>query len=198
VHCHLPNPGRLKELLIPGVTVYLQPEMSKKRKTAYTVKSVQLPQFTVPLDTREVNRLFLAALGKKRIPEFTTYSYLQKEVPIADSRLDFLLYTHQQRCYVEVKSCTLVREGIAYFPDAPTTRGSRHLQALTSLKKQGHRAAIVFLIQRPDAHHFKPNTETDPQFNHNLKTAKRSGVEVYAFKLTDQNIETLVKIPISL
>ena len=79
-----------------------------------------------------------------------------------------------------MKSCTLIRDGVALFPDAPTKRGSRHLRTLTRGLTQG-RSAVFFLIQRPDANSFRPNRETDPHFAANLEEAARAGVEVYAY-----------------
>ncbi len=196
--CHLPNPGRLTELLKSGAEVNLQPATDKRRKTRYTLKSVQLKSFSVPIDSREPNMLLHKALTKNSILEFSGYDHIKTEVSIGKNRLDLLLSQNKEKCYIEVKSCTLVLKGTALFPDAPTTRGAKHIEILEELKVKGHRAAMVFIIQRPDAKRFKPNIETDPQFTHSLANAKKAGVEVYAYKVINGNTSRIRKIPVYL
>ncbi|MGL6298023.1 MAG: DNA/RNA nuclease SfsA, partial [Methanobacteriaceae archaeon] len=85
-------------------------------------------------------------------------------------------------CFVEVKGVTLIKDGIAQFPDAPTERGRRHLEELIELKKEGHRACVFFLIQHPNGNSFKPNWENDPEFAKTLVKAHREGVEILVYK----------------
>jgi sugar fermentation stimulation protein A len=82
---------------------------------------------------------------------------------------------------LEVKSCTLVVEGVAIFPDAPTERGRRHLSELIKAKREGWRACILFVVQRSDAQRFAPNDATDPAFGALLRKAVKEGIEVYAY-----------------
>ena len=102
-------------------------------------------------------------------------------MPLGESRLDFLLARDERRCWVEAKSVTLVEDGTARFPDAPTARGARHLAELASAREAGDRAAAVFLIQREDAVRFTPHRALDPHFADAVLDAQRRGVEIYAF-----------------
>ena len=86
-----------------------------------------------------------------------------------------------EKCLLEVKSCTLVKEGVALFPDAPTVRGVRHLRELTEAKKEGYRTCVLFVIQRVNSHTFAPNDETDPKFGEAFRDALKNGVEAYAY-----------------
>ena len=190
----LADPGRLTELLQPGAELYLAPVPARQgRKTALDVILLRRGDTFISLDSRLPNRLFAAAFQAGRLDPFKTYRKLQAEVRAGASRLDFLLMAEEQGgkpareelppCYVEVKSVTLVAgAGVALFPDAPTSRGTRHLQELMALRSKGYRAAVVFIIQREDAISFAPNEVTDPLFARTLGEAAAAGVEVYAYR----------------
>lgn len=117
----------------------------------------------VSVDARLPNPLFAEALIAKKLPDFD-YPNIDREVYLNDSRIDFRLSRSDEVCWVETKSVTLVKEGIAKFPDAPTSRGRRHLMELTKILAHGDRAAVVFIVQRPDALSFCPHQEADPGF----------------------------------
>ncbi len=178
---HLPNPGRLKELLRPGARVYLQKETGERRRTRYDLVAVEFGSVLVSVDSRLPNRAILTLLREGRLKEFEGYSTVVPEAGVGGSRVDFLLRDGQD-CYLEVKSCTLVVRGTALFPDAPTDRGTRHLGELTRLVRSGLRAAILFVVQRPDATLFRPNDEADPKFGEALRRASAAGVEVHAHR----------------
>jgi sugar fermentation stimulation protein A len=197
VECHLPNPGRLLELLQPEAEVYLEPAGKIGRKTMWTLKTVRLKNFSAPLDAREANRLFRKALLQGTLPEFSAYRKVKEEVKVKGRRIDFLLHGPFGRCFVEVKSCTLVMGEVALFPDAPTRRGLKHLNILVELIRRGSRAAVVFMVQRPDAQLFKPNDLTDPKFANTLRAVAQAGLNVYAYKLADER-EKPVRIPVNL
>ncbi|KYH31721.1 DNA/RNA nuclease SfsA [Neomoorella mulderi] len=196
VTAFLPDPGRLAELLLPGAELYLAPGgPGEGRKTAYDVVLLRRDGTFISLDSRLPNRLFAAAFQAGRLDPFKGYRQLASEVRAGSSRLDFLLSVGGEKqeerphgeglppCYVEVKSVTLVTgAGVALFPDAPTSRGSRHLQELMALRARGYRAAVVFIIQREDASSFTPNEATDPLFARALREAANAGVEVYAYR----------------
>ena len=188
--CFIPNPGRMGELLLPNARVYLTPRSPENRKTAYDLSLVDLDGTLISVDSRVPNRIASEAIEQGKIPEFSGLSVEKAEYTYNDSRLDFLLSGKGTQLLLEVKSCTLVRGGIALFPDAPTKRGSRHLRTLMGWLAQG-RAAILFIIQRPDAESFRPNEATDPTFAETLREASNLGVEVYAYK-TDVSIERIV------
>ncbi|MDH7477619.1 MAG: DNA/RNA nuclease SfsA [Candidatus Bathyarchaeota archaeon] len=177
----LPNPGRLKELLNFGAKVVLKKTVPKGRKTAYDLIGVYLDGEKVSVDSRVPNRLVFEALKKKALKEFAEYSLIKPEPLYGHTRFDFLLSNHKEVCLLEVKSCTLVRDGIAMFPDAKTERGKRHVMELLKAKREGYRACILFIIQRTDAHSFSPADDVDKEFGEALRQAFNGGVEVYAY-----------------
>ncbi|UCH57829.1 MAG: DNA/RNA nuclease SfsA [Candidatus Bathyarchaeota archaeon] len=178
--CYIPNPGRMEELLYPGARVYLLERASETRKTSYNLVLVDKDGALVSIDSMVPNRVVSESIAAGLIREFRDLEVEKAEHTWGDSRLDFLLRGDAGQLLLEVKSCTLVREGVGLFPDAPTARGSRHLQALADGLEMG-RAAVFFLIQRPDAERMRPNEATDPEFAANLREVHLRGVEVYAY-----------------
>jgi sugar fermentation stimulation protein A len=178
--CFIPNPGRMKELLYRGARVYLTPVQSETRKTRYNLTLVDHQGILVSVDSNVPNKLVHEAINKRLIESFQDFRVEKAEHTFGESRLDFLLEGDTGKLFLEVKSCTLINDGVAHFPDAPTKRGSRHVKTLMKALEHG-RAAVFFLIQRPDANSFRPNEETDPDFAVNLREAEKKGVEVYAY-----------------
>ena len=200
LNCHLPNPGRLKELLVPGAELLLRPAKNPdRRKTKFDVFAVVIGGGTVVVDSRIPNQLIRVAFESGEVPTFSGYSLLRSEPSFGNSRLDFLL-AGEKLCLVEVKSCTLVRDGVALFPDAPTKRGRRHLLELLRAHQQGYRTAVVFVIQREDARVLIPNDDTDPDFGAALRQAAAGGVEPIALatRYRDGLIELIGEVPVSL
>lgn len=177
---HVPNSGRLQELFTPGRTVWLAPAAAAHRKTSYDLKLVEYASVLVSVDARLPNPLFAEALAAGRLPAFSARE-ARREVPYEHSRLDFCLVHEDGLQWVETKSVTLVDEGVALFPDAPTARGRRHLQTLTAARASGERAAVVFVVQRPDARCFRPHARADPAFAAALRRASATGVDVRAY-----------------
>ena len=201
IKCFLANPGRLSELLkVHTELVINQIPISSKRKTLYDVVAVRHGELWISLDTRIPNKLVNYALSEKRLKEFQTHTTITREVTFHRSRFDFLLESQMQSCLLEVKSCTLVRNHVAIFPDAPTTRGTKHLEDLALAKRLGYRACIMFVIQRADATSFRPNHKTDPDFCEALQKARQTGVEVYArrcrFNFDNFDLQLDVRIPV--
>ena len=180
VWAHVPNSGRLDDLFIPQRPLWLHPVDNPHRKTPYDLKLVQLPQTLVSIDARLPNPIFAEAVAAGRLPEFTC-DHIQPEVRYGDSRLDFRLTGPEGVCWIETKSVTLVEAGVAYFPDVPTSRGSRHLRELMTIAQRGERAAVVFIVQRDDASSFAPAAQVDPTFAETLAQAAAVGVEVRAY-----------------
>ena len=177
----VPNPGRMRELLTVGANVILLEVLKAHRKTRYDLIGVFFDDQIVSIDSRVPNKLVYTALQNHDLPEFSQYHQITPEYTYGDTRFDFLLTNRDTRCFLEVKSCTLVKDGVAMFPDAPTERGRKHLNALIKAQTEGYRACILFLIQRSDATLFTPNIETDPKFSQTLSTAVLEGVEAYAY-----------------
>ncbi|HHB90453.1 MAG TPA: DNA/RNA nuclease SfsA [Anaerolineae bacterium] len=177
---HVPNSGRLDDLFVPGRPIFLHPVDNPNRKTPYDLKLVQLPEALVSIDARLPNPIFAEAVAAGKLPEFPCHG-IQPEVRYGDSRLDFRLEGPEGVCWVETKSVTLVEAGVAYFPDVPTARGSRHLRELLDILERGERAAVVFIIQRGDAVAFAPAAAVDPLFAQTLAQVAAAGVEVRAY-----------------
>ncbi|MHC1585128.1 MAG: DNA/RNA nuclease SfsA [Candidatus Syntropharchaeia archaeon] len=186
--CHLPNPGRLRELLVPGVKMLLKKKNKKGRKTEYDLIGVYHDNILVFIDSRIPNRLFLESYSS--IENFSTYEKIYPEFMYARRRFDFLL-VNDESCLVEVKSCTLVDHGVALFPDAPTKRGREHLKAL--MDAVNYKRAIVFIVLRPDAFKFKPNDKIDPDFGKTLRKAIKNGVDVRAYICDTKREEIRIK-----
>ncbi|MBX3009892.1 MAG: DNA/RNA nuclease SfsA [Caldilineaceae bacterium] len=211
IHAHCPDPGRLRELLIPGVTVHLSPASHTLRKTAYDLRFVAHPDHgqLVSLDTRIPNQIFQEGLESGFFDPFRGYQSMQREVPLPQpppdggvhSRIDYrLIDAAGQPCWIEVKSATLVEERCARFPDAVTARGRRHVLELAELAQSGVRTAVVFIIQRPDADLLRPQWSSDPAFGYALVAAQAAGVAIYAYTclLTLEQVTLERHIPVAL
>jgi sugar fermentation stimulation protein A len=185
VLAHVADPGRLRELLVPGRGIWLaQPPPHPARRTAYQVVLAEHDGLLVSVDARLPNALFAEALVEGRFMA-DRYPIVEREVAYGESRLDYRLRgaggaACRDVCWVEVKGASLVRDGEALFPDAPTQRGARHLRALTAIVQAGDAAAVVFVVQRSDATVFRPYAEMDPAFAEALAQAHAAGVEVRA------------------
>ena len=175
---HLPDPGRLKELLIPGVYLLVRPAPeNKKRSTAFTTIMVNLKGQWISLVSTLPNQFVKYSFLNKCIPIFQRYKLVKPETAIRNHRLDFLLSNKSgKNFFLEVKSVTFVEDGIAKFPDAVTTRGMNHAKILTDLVKEGEFAGILFVCQRPDATLFEPMWDRDPMFSNVLFNAYKMGV----------------------
>jgi len=202
VAAHVPNSGRLTELLAPGRHVLLADARAPHRVTDYDLSMVELPHTLVSIDARLPNDLVQEAFEDGALPQFAGLTSAQREVRHGESRLDFLLEADgdADQCLVEVKSVTLVQQGIARFPDAMTERGSRHLRELRRAHREGARAAVVFVIQRGDARAFGPHDESDPLFGEVLREVAAAGVEVYAHtcRVTSHEIDLQRQVPVLL
>ncbi len=200
VAVHLPNPGRLTELLIPGRPCWLAEFNDPRRRTPFDLKLVKLADGLVSVDARLPNSLFVEALTAGLLHPFQCYPRFEREVRLGESRLDFRLNGPAGACWVEVKSVTLVENGVARFPDAPTARGARHLKELSVVTGRGERAAVVFVVQRSDARIFAPHDRVDPVFGVALREAARVGVGVYvwACEVDEQMIEITRQVPVDL
>lgn len=167
--CHLADPGRLRDLLIPGAELRLaSAEHRPGRRTRWTVALVRAP-------------VARGLLADGRIPGLGKGLEVLREVRHGKSRIDFCVVGPRgARTLVEVKSVSLVEGGRALFPDAPTVRGARHVRELTAHVRKGGRAMILFVVQRPDARSVSPNPRTDPAFTAALGEAREAGVMLRA------------------
>ena len=182
VVAHLADSGRLRELLVPGRRMGLRAEPpSAERATRWTALLVEAEEGGgwVSVSTTVPNLLVRRALADGALPEFGGWRLERWEVPFGASRLDFLLERRDgRRMYVEAKSVTLVEDGVALFPDAVTTRGARHLEELIRAVDEGHEAAALFVLQRPDARRIVAARRIDPLFADTLERARAAGVRL--------------------
>lgn len=175
--CHVKNTGRCKELLLPGCTVWCQESDKPERKTKYDLITVQKGDRLINMDSQAPNvaaREWLLAGGLGMIED------LRAEVFHGDSRFDFSFRKDGVTCFLEVKGVTLENGGICAFPDAPTTRGVKHLEGLARLQQEGFGAYVLFVIQMKDVLFLHPNHNTDPAFAKALKDAADAGVHILA------------------
>jgi len=202
VKCYFPNPGRMSELLKPNVeiAINLNEDSSVQRKTLCDVVAVNTDERWVSIDARLPNKLVAEALADNRLEEFQSISGIKPETCFGRSRFDFLLKAPSYSCLLEVKSCTLVNDGLAIFPDSPTARGSKHMRDLRAAKKVGYRACVIFVIQREDAVSFTTNKQSDPEFCSTLEEARKDGVEIYArrCRFTDFDLALDANVPVKI
>jgi sugar fermentation stimulation protein A len=185
-----PNTGSMLGLTAPGSAVWLSESASQTRKYRYTLEMVEAdlgsgPQL-VGINTGRPNALVAEAIDQGTITELQGYTSLRREVKYGEaSRIDLLLSggTDPRPCYVEVKNVHLMRTaGLAEFPDSNTERGAKHLRVLSAMVVDGHRATMVFLVQRNDAMHFKVASDIDPAYAAAFQTAAAAGVEMLCYR----------------
>jgi sugar fermentation stimulation protein A len=183
VTAHCPNSGRMTECAEPGRPVYLSRHDNPRRKLKYSWELIAMPSSLVGVNTLLPNRLVYQAVKDGAIDGLEGYPQVSREVTVSKgSRLDLAAGgPNRRQCYIEVKNCTLVENGVAMFPDAVTTRGRKHLLELQRLAQEGHRCAMFFLIQRMDADIFKPADHVDPAYGRELRSAFENGVEIVVY-----------------
>ena len=182
VTAHCPNSGSMKACCEPGRVVYLTRHNKPSRRLKYTWEMIDMGSSLVGVNTIVPNRLTEAAILAGDIPELSGFDSVRREVKYGEhSRIDLLLEKGTNRCFVEVKNCTLVIEGLACFPDAVTSRGLKHLIELQREVRKGHRSVMFYLIQRMDANRFEPADHIDPAYGEELRKAVSNGVEVLVY-----------------
>ena len=199
ISAHCPNSGRMKACCEPGRPVYVSLHNNPKRKLKYTWELIEMPTSMVGINTQIPNRLVVTSIEAGLVPDLSGYDSIFREVKTSGkTRLDILLSKGEKnRCYVEIKNCTLVEDGMACFPDAVTSRGLKHLVELRSLVSAGFRCVIFYVIQRMDALTFQPADHIDPAYGKELRRALKNGVEilVYDTQIDLKTIRLNRKIP---
>ena len=197
---HIANSGRLGELLIPDYEMLLTPMTGVHRKCPYDLTLVDTGTALVSLDSRLPNLLFEEAFKVGSLSDFTGYQFISREITYGESRIDILLHGLAGDCFVETKSVTLVENHIARFPDAPTSRGVKHLNHLSDAKSNGYDAVIAFVVQRSDASLLQLDYKSDPNFVEALERAVKNDVKVLAYScdITNVNISLSDRIPVDI
>ncbi len=195
---HVKNTGRCRELLLPGRTVWLEGGENPARKTKYDLVAVDKDGLLVNMDAQAPNKVFAEWAEAGHFADNLTL--LRPETKWGSSRFDFYFEAGERRGFVEVKGVTLEVDGHAYFPDAPTERGVKHLRELVEAKKQGYEAAVCFVIQMAGMKSFSPNDATHPAFGQALREAYAAGVEVLAVEcdVTPDSLTMTRPVPLAL
>lgn len=181
VHC--PNSGSMKGCANPGSRVYISRSSNPNRKFPFTWELVESDGIWSGINTGLSNRLVREAIENGTAVELQGYATIRPEVAYGEhSRIDLLLESPQQRCFVEVKNVTLVEDGRALFPDAVTTRGQKHLNELMRVVREGDRGVIFFTVQRGDGKSVSPAEIIDPEYGRLLRLAMKNGVEALAYR----------------
>ncbi len=183
VTAHCANSGSMKTCQNPGWRVMVSDSLNPKRKLLYTFEMIHNEKCWIGINTQLPNKLAKEAIENGSIIELSGYARITPEQKYGkNSRIDLLLENENDKCYVEVKNVTLVVEGDYQFPDAVTTRGLKHLDALLEMKKEGHRAVMLYVVQRSDGKIFRPAKEIDPAYSKRLKEVYNKGVEVLVYQ----------------
>lgn len=180
VYCHVKNTGRCRELLLPGVPVYVAHCPSPSRKIDYDLITVCKGGHLVNLDSQAPNAAVLEWLPQSGL--FVPGVQIRPEYTWGDSRFDFMAEDPEgKRCLLEVKGVTLEENGIARFPDAPTLRGVKHIEGLIRAINEGLDACLLFVIQMKGVRELRPHDQTHPQFGEALRRASLAGVRILAY-----------------
>jgi len=177
-----PNTGSMLGCSEPGAVVYLSRHDRVERKLKYTWEMIHLPGSLVGVNTTVPNGLVKQTIKRGGIEELQGFERIRTEVRYGrNSRIDILLEKGEEKCFVEVKNCTLAERGVAYFPDAITTRGLKHLVELQMQVAKGHRSVMFYLVQRMDAKRFRPADHIDEAYGQELRKAFFRGVEILVY-----------------
>ncbi len=184
VKVYVPNPGRMVNILRPGAVVYYHTSTDPRRKIPHTLTLVEDEKNLVAIETLHANRLVKKALGMGFFRDLLVDDF-KPEYSIGKSRIDFYATTNPPRkqLLIEVKCCTHVEEdGLAKFPDAPTTRGQRHLRELMHYQtNENWQCYVIYVLQHPGARKFHPFDEIDPDFGRIFREALQVGVKMLAY-----------------
>ena len=201
VTAHCTNTGSMTGCKEPGSVVYISRSDKESRRLLYTWEIIGVGRTWVGINTMHPNRLVAEAVASGEIRELKGYDAVRREVVTRrGTRLDLCLEGSNGLCFVEVKNVTLTVDGAAAFPDAVSERGKKHLKELMWLRRKGHRAAVVFVIQRNDCSVFRPADEIDEEYGRWLRRAVKAGVEVLPYRahVTLKEIVLTERLPVRL
>ena len=193
INAHSPNSGSMMGLLNKGNKVWFSESDNPARKLKYTLEIIEVEKNLVGINTFSSNKIVFEALGNKKISSLIKFKNIKREVKFSDkTRFDFFLSNDKEKCFLEVKNVTLIREKkIAEFPDAVTSRGTKHLNELCKAKKEGYQSYMLYLIQRDDCDSFKIAEDIDEKYKDAFNKAIKSGVKIlcYDCKLSNEEIK---------
>ena len=194
ITAHCPNSGSMMGLLKKGNNVWFSETNDPKRKLKYTLQIIEVNSKPVGINTHLTNKIVLESLKNKKIKNLIKFTNIKPEVKFSEStRFDFLISNNKEKCFLEVKNVTLLREdNIAEFPDAVTSRGTKHLRELINAKKKGYESYILYLIQRIDCKFFKIAKDIDEKYKNTFDEALNSGVKMLCYDCKLNNEEIII------
>ena len=203
VKVHVKNTGRCKELLVPGCTVYLEYDANPKRKTQYSLISVQKGERLINMDSQVPNKVFYEAFqqGELTLPDLRgQVIQLKPEKTYKHSRFDAYIETTQEKAFIEIKGVTLEEKGVVKFPDAPSERALKHVEELIEALEEGYKAYLIFIVQMENVLYFTPNEVTQKAFAKIVQQAAEKGVHILAYdcKVTKETIKIGEKVQVCL
>ena len=202
ITAHCPNTGSMQGLLKKGNKVWLTKSNNPKRKLKYTLQIIEVDGSKVGINTHVTNKIFLNALQENKIKEFDRNVEIKKEVKFGSNvRFDFLVTNKTEKAFIEVKNVTLSRKPkIVEFPDAVTSRGSKHIVELLKANKQNYEIYLAFIIQRDDCYKFKIASDIDPEYSNLLSKAVKKKLKIlcYDCKFTSKGIKLNKKVKVKI
>ena len=195
VTAHCPNTGSMKGLLSEGNEVYLLKHNDPKRKLKYGLEIIKAQKNLVGVNTHMANKIVNHGLANNLIKELKNNDVIKPEVFFnKETRFDFLIEKNKQKSFVEVKNVTLFRDKkTAEFPDAITSRGSKHLLTLIDAIKKGYKSYLIFLVQIQNMEYFKIASDIDIEYYKNYLAAKKAGVNFLAYKCKISSKEIFIE-----
>ena len=200
ITAHCANSGSMLGVKDPGSEVWVSPAQNPSRKLKYTWEMIRVGKSLVGINTNHPNNIVKEAIGNNSITDLLGYASIRREVKYGvNSRIDILLEAPDQPdCYVEVKSVTLKRGKLAEFPDAVTTRGTKHLVELTNQVRAGKRAVMFYLVQREDCRGFTLASDIDTNYAQAFSHALKAGVEVMCYRCKLSLKQIILDAPLSI
>ena len=194
ITAHCPNSGSMLGLLNSGNIVWFSMNDNPKRKLKYTLQMIEVEKKLVGVNTHITNKIFLEAIEGKKIKNLIKFDNIRTEVKFStNTRFDFLISNNKEKCFLEVKNVTLVRNNnIAEFPDAVTSRGIKHLKELVNANKKGYESYIVYVIQREDCKIFKIAKDIDEEYKNSFDFALNNGVKILCYDCKLNNEEIII------
>lgn len=197
---HVPNTGRLPQLLYEGAKVQLRKSDNPNRKTKYSLIAAKKDHLWVNIDSQLPNQLAYQSIENGTIEEFKNVDHLKREVTFGNSRFDLYYEKKGQKGFIEVKGVTLMKGEEGRFPDAPTTRGTKHIYEMIQAIEAGYQGTILFIIMRENASSFRPHWEIDEEFSKALQVASKKGVRILAYRTKYEGTTPIVyeQVPVNL
>ena len=194
ITAHCPNTGSMMGLLNKGNDVWFSESDNPKRKLKYTLEIIDINKKLVGINTQLANKIVFEALNQKKIKNLIKFNNIKTEAKFSDkTRFDFLISNENEKCFLEVKNVTLVRKNnIAEFPDAITSRGTKHLNELIRAKKKGYESYILYLIQRESCKSFKIAKDLDQKYKNAFNDALKNGVKILCYDCKISNEEIIL------